>query len=147
MGGKKFFRRVPNKRKTPLQKLKTCFHHKSLNAFMNASQFLPAINEKKNLSSNEMRLVLMNCPYLGLKRLPQIITPLEITEINGKPAFFLPDFPLSWSHYRFAITTFDFLHLACMYGGLLFATSITNNLTHIKHIHTFIIKEIFTLRV
>lgn len=66
---------------------------------MNASQFLPAINQKKNLSSNEMRRLVLtncpNCPYLGLKRLPQIITPLEITEINCKPAFFLPDFPLS----------------------------------------------------
>lgn len=95
-GGERIFPRVSNKRKTPLRKPKTCFDHKSLNAFMNASQLLPAINEKKNLSSNEMRrLVLTNCRYLGLKRLPQIITPLEITEINCKPAFFLPDFPLS----------------------------------------------------
>lgn len=141
-GGERIFPRVSNKRKTPLHKPKTCFDHKSLNAFMNASQLLPAINEKKNLSSNEMRrLVLTNCQYLGLKRLPQIITPLEITEINCKPAFFLPDFPLSWSHYKFVIASFDFLHL--VYGGLLFATSIYH--THITH--TFIIKEIFNLTV
>lgn len=59
--------------------MKTCFDHKSLNAFMNASQFLPAINEKKkkSLIKRDEEISANELPVLRVKEITTDYHTLE----------------------------------------------------------------------